>query len=50
MWDGGITGMGLGNINISYKISHGDVKYSIGNRVDNIVITMYGDTWLLDLL
>ena len=44
----GITGSGLGSINISYNISHGDVKYSIGNRVDNTIITMYGDRWLLD--
>ena len=50
MWDGGITGMGLGNINISYKISHGDVKYSIGNSIDNTVITIYSDMWLLDIL
>lgn len=31
----------------SYKISHRDVIYSIGNRVDNIM-TIHGDKWLLD--
>ena len=30
--------------------SHGDVKYSTGNTVNNIVITMYGVRWVLDLL
>ena len=29
----------------SYKISHWDVMYSIGNIVNNIVITLYGDGW-----
>ena len=28
----------------SYKISHGDVVYSVGNIV-NIVVTLYGDRW-----
>lgn len=32
------------------QISHGDVMYSIGNIVNNIVITMYGVRWVLDLL
>lgn len=31
----------------SYIISHGDIKYSTGNRV-NSVRTMYSDRWLLD--
>ena len=26
-----------------------DVKYSIGNIVNNIVITMYGARWVLEL-
>ena len=29
--------------------SHGNVKYLTGNIVDNIVITMYGVRWVLDL-
>ena len=29
--------------------SHGDVKFSIGNIVNNIVITMYGARWVLEL-
>ena len=29
---------------------HGDVKYSIGNIVNNILIGMYGIGWTLDLL
>ena len=28
-------------------ISHGDAIYSRGNRVNNIIIIMYGDRWLL---
>ena len=27
--------------------SHGDVKYSIGDILSNIVITMYGAMWVL---
>ena len=27
----------------TYKISHGDVKYSIGNTVNNIWKALYGD-------
>ena len=30
--------------------SHGDVKYSIGYTVNDIVITMYGIRWVPDLL
>ena len=29
----------------SYKISLVDVKYSIGNKVNNIVTILYGDRW-----
>ena len=29
--------------------SHGDVKYSVGDVVDNIVITMYGARWVLKI-
>ena len=29
--------------------TNGDVKYSIGNIVNNILITIYGVTWVLDL-
>ena len=29
--------------------SHGDVKYSIENIVNNIAITMYGAGWALEL-
>ena len=29
--------------------SHRDVKYSIRNTVNNILITMYGVRWILDL-
>ena len=34
----------------SYKNSPGDVKYSVRNRVNNIVITLYGVRWVADLL
>ena len=30
--------------------SHRDVKYNIGNIVSNVVITMYGARWVLDLV
>ena len=32
------------------KNSHGNVKYNIGTIVSNIVITMYGARWVLDLV
>ena len=28
---------------------HGNTKYSIGNIVNNIVITMYGARWVLEI-
>ena len=28
---------------------HGDTKYSIGNIVNNVIITMYGATWSLGI-
>lgn len=31
-----------------YKISHQDIMYSISNRVNNIVKTLYSEIWLLD--
>ena len=31
----------------SYKNSHTDVKYSIGNTVNNTVISMCGVRWVL---
>lgn len=33
----------------SYKVSHRDVKYSLGNIVNNITIIIYGDRWLIGL-
>ena len=33
---------GLRSTEWQLQNSHGDVKYSIGNRVDNIVIIVYG--------
>ena len=33
------------NFHLQNKLSHGDVMYSIGNTVSNIVITLYGDRW-----
>ena len=29
--------------------SDGDIKYSIGNVVNNIAVTVYGLRWVLDL-
>ena len=34
----------------SYMNSHRDVEYSAGNIVSNVVITLYGASWALDLL
>ena len=31
------------------RMSHKDEMYSMGNIVSNIVITIYGNGWLLDL-
>lgn len=35
--------------NLPYKTVIGEAKYSTGNIVSDIVITMYGVTWVLDL-
>ena len=32
------------------KMGEEDVMYSIGNTVNNIIITLYGARWLLNLL
>lgn len=34
---------------ITYRIIHRCVKYSTGNRVNNIATTMYGATSLLEI-
>lgn len=34
----------------NYKNSYGDIKYSIGNTVNNIVITRYSIRWALDFM
>ena len=40
---------GLRNINWQLWISHRDVKFSTGNAVDDVIITMSGVRWELDL-
>ena len=40
----------LGSTNWSLQNGHEDVKHSIGNIVNNIIITMHGLRWVLDLL
>ena len=40
--------MKLRSTNWYLQNSHGDVKYSTGNRVNSIVINMSGARWLLD--
>ena len=52
-WEGtGGTGVKGGRIR-KYKLafikSPRDVKYSIGNVVNNIAVTVYGLRWVLDL-
>ena len=37
---------GMGSTNWLLQNSHGDVKYSIGNIVNNILIIMYGVRWV----
>ena len=37
---------GLRSTSLLLQNSHGDVKYSIGNIVNNILITMYGVRWV----
>ena len=34
----------------SLQYSHGYVNYSIGNIISNIVVTMYGAKWVLEIL
>ena len=41
---------GLRSTNWQLHDSHGEVKYNVGDVVNNNVITMYGVTWELDLL
>ena len=41
---------GLGSTNLLLQNSHEDVKYNIENIINNGVITMYGVSWILDLL
>lgn len=38
---------GEGSTKLQHR--HGDVKSSIGNRVSNMIITMYGAKWVLEL-
>ena len=40
----------LRTINWQLRNSHRDIKYSIGNIVSNIAITMYGTRWVLEIL
>ena len=49
--DGGKKG-GIKVYQLPYILvnSHGNVKYSTGNIASNIVITIYGVRWLLDLM
>ena len=42
-------GKGLRSINWELQNSHRDVKYSTGNVVNNIVITMSGARWILEI-
>lgn len=40
---------GLTSINWQLQNRHGDIKYSIGNIVNNSLIAMYGVLWIRDL-
>ena len=53
-WEGRLGGRvkkveGLRSTHWLLQNSHGDVKYSIGNRVNNILITMCGVRRVRDL-
>ena len=52
-WEGfgrlGETGAGIRGTNWQLQNSHEDVRYSIGNVVNNIVITKYGASLLLEI-
>ena len=45
----GENGEGIKEYKLVVTDSHGDVKYSIGYIVNNILITMYGVRWVQDL-
>lgn len=34
---------------LKWHWGHEDIKHSIGNTVNNVVMTMYGVRWVLDL-
>ena len=40
---------GLRRTNWKLQNSHRDVKHSTGNTVNNIVVTMYGARWVLEI-
>ena len=41
---------GLRSTNSQLENSHGNVKYRTVNIVNNIVITMYGASWVFEIL
>ena len=41
---------GLRSTDWQLQNGHGDVKYSIGNLVNNIIMTMYCARWIQELL
>ena len=41
---------GLGRTIWELQKSHRDIKYSIGNTVNNSVMTMYSPRWALEVL
>lgn len=41
---------GLNSTNWKLQNSHGDIKHSLGNTVNNTVITISGARWVLELL
>lgn len=40
---------GLTSTDWQLRNNHGDVNYSVGNIDDDIVITMYGARWILEI-
>ena len=53
-WEGRLGGRvkkveGLRSTHWLLQNSHGDVKYSIGNTVNNILMTTYGARWVLEI-
>ena len=46
----GVDGKGISKYRLPVRKQYGDVKCSVGNTVNNIVVTMFGARWALEIL